>query len=104
MPTTFRSARIAGALTVVGALTAGVVALTTLTATSITASTGEFTSALSGALIQVNKVGPGSGKLLLSGGSGAYLCIFDSDKAGYTMVRSLNGTLTSTIAGSTMCP
>jgi hypothetical protein len=53
MPTTFSSAKVTGALTVVGTLTAGVVALTTLAATTGTFTTVR-TQTLSGASLRNN--------------------------------------------------
>lgn len=80
-------------------LTATTANLTTVNATNV-----ETTGTMSGGHIQVNKQGTGSGKLTITGGSGSYICLRDSDNAGYSMIRALNGTLTTTIAGATMCP
>lgn len=99
MATRFTSLGVKGALVVAGLLTGA-----TITATSLTSSNIEATGTLSGATLQVNSAVQGSGKLLIQGSSGAYICVRDSDSAGYSMIRALNGTLTTTIAGATMCP
>lgn len=92
------------ALGAVLSLTVTTLTATTANLTTVNATEVEVNGTLSGSTFQINKQGIGSGKLLVNGGSGSYLCLRDSDSAGYSMIRALNGTLTTTIAGPTMCP
>lgn len=107
MATTWTSGRFAGALTVVGALTAGVVTITTLTLTTGNITTANITTAnvqtLSGATINalqangVVKARTLSGAALNLGGAGLaknkLLCVKSTGAIGvYT--RTATGTLT----------
>lgn len=66
MPTTWTSGRFAGALTVIGALTAGVVAITTLTVTTGTFTTVN-TQTLSGSTVRAKTA---TAATLVIGGAG----------------------------------
>lgn len=103
MPTRFTSLGVKGPLTVAGLLTAGVVALTTVTGTTGTFTQLNYTTG-SGGSLDISRPTQGSGKILIDGSSGAYLCLQDSDHAGYTLVQALNGTVTGKTAGAGMCP
>lgn len=92
------------ALGTVLSLTVTTLTATTANLTTVNATSVEATSTLSGGTLSVNKQGTGSGKITVNGGSGSYFCLRDSDNDGWSMVRALNGSLTTTIAGSTMCP
>lgn len=93
----------------------------TLTLTTLTATTGNITTvnsttvtstqvnATTASASKLDVTGPalGSGALHLSGGvgtgTGAAICLEDTDGAGYSVVTAINGTLTTRSAQADEC-
>ena len=114
MPTNFTSGRFAGALTVVGLLTAGTVVFTTLTV-----GTGNFTtlnaqtvsgsviragSSFTGATLTVVNVGAGSGRIAVHGGAGSYHCLTAANGKRFQFSISNAGVAIINGANTTTCP
>lgn len=108
--------------------TNGTAAATTMSGTTVKANGGAFTLGTSGlrgsnqlevdsvsgttirartftgGILSINKTTTGSGKLSIRGSAGSFICLFDSDAAGYSKIVALDGVLTVSIAGSGDCP
>lgn len=99
MATVFQNLRAKGTLVVLGVATfAGI------TVTSITSSGSITGTTLSGTTLNINRSTTGSGKQVIHGGDGAYICLRDADNVGWTMISGNNGAITVNGANSTMCP
>lgn len=96
---------------IVGYFAGNVTVTQTLTAQNLTATgtvlaaTVKATTAFSGASLTIDKTGSsGSGKIVLFGYSGSFICLWDKDHAGYTQISALNGVLISNTASPATCP
>lgn len=79
-------------------ITNGLVEATTMSGGTIRA------ASLTGSALDINKMGAGSGKLKVHGSDGAYICLRDSDDAGWVQISGNNGAIIVNAGDTNTCP
>lgn len=67
-------------------------------------STSTFEDVMSGAQLDVTPKTGTAGLVLFGGAKGSHLCVRDTDGAGWTVVDTLNGSVTAHTASAGECP